>query len=79
MAARRSIFDLVALCVQVSKHDDHSVTIDYCGLVDKWTYYVHQRGSSDVLRWAHVVDDDPIGDHQRTLEQAYAELKEYLP
>ena len=79
MPREHSIFDLVSLCIRVSEHPEHTVTIDYCGLIDKWTYYVHKRQGADVLQWAKVVDNDPIGDHERTVEQAYSELKEYLP
>jgi hypothetical protein len=73
-----TIFDLVGLARRVSQHPDHSATASYCGAIDAWELYVHNRTDQCILYNAKITDE-PYMVSERTLEQAYKELKEYLP
>jgi hypothetical protein len=78
---KKSIFDLVGMCVRASEHKDHSVSIDYCGSVGNWAVHVHNRTPEQgIIYHSYIVDDQAsVGDNYRTIQQTYNDLKEYLP
>lgn len=73
-----SIFDLIGLAHRVSQHPEHTCTVSYCGGADWWEVYIHKRSDLSIAYSCKVLDT-PLFDNDRTIEQAYIELKEYLP
>lgn len=76
---KHSIFTLVALTRQIGLMDQYSVSASYTSYGDLWNIIIFDAETNDIEYQARVVDSPKeFMQHEKTVDQAYDDVKEYL-